>query len=63
LIIKFYSGKPTTDFLKAMKSLAVIAVATGVVRVELVTMRHVDFTDSIIRDVLIAGIKDQERSA
>jgi len=74
-----------------MKSLAVIAVATGVVRAELMTMRQdrgeqfrtfsarvrgkaetcdyktkcqcsndVDFTDSIIRDVLIAGIEDTD---
>ena len=72
-----------------MKSLAVIAVATGVIRAELVVMqqdrdetfrsfaarvrgkaetcsyitkcscaRTVDFTDIIIRDVLIAGIAD-----
>ena len=81
--------KPTSVVMAAMKSLAVIVVATGVMRAELVRMqqerevsssarqsrdmrlpvhhqvylrtdclREVDFTDSIIRDVLIAGIAD-----
>ena len=82
-------SKPTSVVMGAMKSLAVIVVATGVMRAELVRMqqerdesfrafaarvrgkaetcayitkctclRVVDFTDSIIRDVLIAGIAD-----
>ena len=82
-------SKPTSVVMGAMKSLAVIAVATGVMRAELVRMQQerdesfrafaarvrgkaetcayitkctclceVDFTDSIIRDVLIAGIAD-----
>ena len=82
-------SKPTSVFMAAMKSLAVIVVATGVMRAELVRMqqerdksfrafaarvrrkaeicacitkctclREVEFTDSIIRDVLIAGIAD-----
>ena len=82
-------SKPTSIVMGAMKSLAVIEVATGVMRAELVRMqqereeslrtfaarvrgkaetyayitkctclREVDFTDSIIRDVLIAGIAD-----
>ena len=85
-------SKPTSVVMAAMKSLAVIAVAIGVMRAELVRMqqesdesfrafaarvrvkaetcayitkctsttslREVDFTDSIIRDVLIAGIAD-----
>ena len=82
-------SKPTSVVMAAMKSLAVIIVATGVMRAELVRMqqerdesfrafaarvrgkaetcayitkctclREVDFTDSIIRDVLIAGIAD-----
>lgn len=84
-------SKSTGDVMKAMKSLAVIAVATGVSRAELVQMhqerdesfrsfaarvrgkaeicnyivkcsclKDVDFTDSIIRDVLIAGIADMD---
>ena len=83
--------KPTADVIKAMKSLAVIAIATGVTRAELVQMRKehdesfrsfaarvrgkaeicnyttkcschqdVDFTDIIVRDVLIAGIADMD---
>ena len=82
-------SKPTSVVMGAMKSLAAIVVATGVMRAELVRMqqerdesfrafaarvrgkaetcayitkctclREVDFTDSIIRDVLIAGIAD-----
>ena len=82
-------SKPTSGVMGAMKSLAVIVVATGVMRAELVRMqqerdesfrafaarvrgkaetcayitkctclREVDFTDSIIRDVLIAGIAE-----
>ena len=82
-------SKPTSVVMGAMQSLAVIVVATGVMRAELVRMqqerdesfrafearvrskaetcayitkctclREVDFTDSIIRDVLIAGIAD-----
>ena len=82
-------SKPTSVVMGAMKSPAVIVVATGVMRAELVRMqqerdesfrafaarvrgkaetcpyitkctclREVDFTDSIIRDVLIAGIAD-----
>ena len=82
-------SKPTSELKGAMKSMAVIAVATGVVRAELVGMQQgrdepfrafaarvrgkaetcryhtncscgnqVDFTDIIIRDVLIAGISD-----
>ena len=84
-------SKSTGAVTKAMKSLAVIAVATGVSRAELVQMhqerdesfrsfaarvrgkaeicnyitkcsclKEVDFTDSIIRDVLIAGIADMD---
>ena len=83
--------KPTTDLISAMKSLAVIAVAIGVTRAELTSMRQerdesfrsfaarvrgkaetcayrtkcsclreVDFTDCIIRDVLITGIADSD---
>ena len=78
-------SKPASVVMGAVKSLAVIVVATGVMRAELVRMqqerdesfrafrgkaetcayitkctclREVDFTDSIIRDVLIAGIAD-----
>ena len=82
-------SKPTSVVMTATKSLAVIVVATGVMRSELVRMqqerdesfrafavrvrgkaetfayitkctclREVDFTDSIIRDVLIEGIAD-----
>ena len=82
-------SKPTSVVMGAMKSPAVIVVATGVMRAELVRMqqerdesfrafasrvrgkaetcvyitkctchREVDFTDSIIRDVLIAGMAD-----
>ena len=84
-------SRPTAEVKSAMKSLAVIAVATGVTRAELVVMhqerdesfrsfaarvrgkaetcsyttkciceRSVDFTDIIIRDVLIAGIADMD---
>ena len=84
-------SKPTSDLMNAMKSLAVIAVATGVTRAELVQMHQerdesfrafaarvrgkaetcnyttecscqldVNFTDIIIRDVLIAGIADMD---
>ena len=84
-------SKPTSVVMAAMKSLAVIVVATGVMRTELVRMqqereesfrafagpvrgkaetcayitkctslREVDFTDSIIRDVLIAGNADMD---
>ena len=59
------------DLLAAMKILAVIAVAKGVTRAELMSMKQdrneqfrsfavVDFTDSIIRDVLISGIADTD---
>ena len=82
-------SKPTSVVTAVTKSLAIIVVATGVMRAELVRMpqdrvesfrafaarvrgkaetcayitkctclREVDFTDSIIRDVLIAGIAD-----
>ena len=82
-------SKPTSVVMAAMKSLAVIVVATGVMRAGLVCMqqdrdesfrafaarvrgkaetcayitkctclREVDFTDSIIRDVLMVGIAD-----
>ena len=81
--------KPVKDVMNALKSLAVVAVATGVLRTELLHMSQdrdepfrsfaarvrgkaetctysttctcsatVDFTDIIIRDVLIAGIAD-----
>ena len=84
-------SKPTLELKTSMKSMAVIAVATGVVRAELVTMKQerdesfrafaarvrgkaetcsyhinctcglqVDFTDVIIRDVLIGGICDMD---
>ena len=83
------TSKPTADLMKAMKTLAVVAVATGVIRAELVQMKQdrgetfrtfaarvrgkaetcsyttkcscnstVNFTDIIVRDVLIAGISD-----
>ena len=82
-------SKPTTDVMAAMKLLAVIPIATGVIRAELVQMRQqrdepfrsfaarvrgkaetcayvtecictrkVNFTDTIVRDVLLAGIAD-----
>ena len=82
-------AKPTAEVMAAMRSFAVIAVAIGVQRAELVQMHQerdepfrsfaarvrgkaetcayttkctclqdVDFTDVIIRDVLIAGISD-----
>ena len=82
-------SKPTSVVMAAIKSLAVIVVATGMTRAELARMqqerddsfrafaarvrgkantcaymttctclRKVDFIDSIIRDVLIAGIAD-----
>ena len=82
--------KPTSIVMAAMKSLAVIVVATGVMRAGLVRMqqerdesfraftarmrgkaetcayitclREVDFTDSIITDVLIAGMANLEIS-
>ena len=84
-------SRPTSAVKNAMKSLAVIAVATGVTRSELMAMqqerdesfrsfaarvrgkaetcsyitkcdceRSVDFTDIIIRDVLLAGIADMD---
>ena len=84
-------SKPTSQLKAAMKSMAVIAVATGVLRAELVAMNQdrdeafrafaarvrgkaetcsytigcscgndVDFTEVIIRDVLIAGIYDTD---
>lgn len=87
------TDKPVADLLATMKSLAVIPVATGVLRAELLAMHqkrdepyrtflsrvrgraeicsyvvkntcdcgklnNVDFTDVVIRDVLIAGIYD-----
>jgi len=83
--------KASTDLLAAMKSLSVIAVATGVTRSELMCMKQdrdeqlrsfaarvrgkvetcgyttkctctldEDFTDCIIRDVLISGINDND---
>ena len=83
------TSKPTADLMKAMETLAVVAVATGVIRAELVQMKQdrgetfrtfaarvrgkaetcsyttkcscnstVNFTDIIVRDVLIAGISD-----
>ena len=84
-------AKPTSQLKKAMKSMALIAVATGVVRAKLVTMKQdrdeafrafaarvrgkaetcsyhincacglqVDFTEVMIRDVLIGGIYDMD---
>jgi len=88
-------SKPVDDVLKAMKNLAVIPVATGIVRAELLEMKQlrdeafrkfasrvrgkaetceykvrfeclckttsdVDFTDHILRDVLLAGIYDAD---
>ena len=71
-------SKPTSVVMGAMKSLAVIVVATGVLRAELVRMqqeRYESFRafaarvrgkaetcaiDSIIMDVLIAGIADSD---
>ena len=84
-------SKPTAEVKASMKSMAVIAVATGVIRTELVAMSQnrdetfrafaarvrgkaetcgytiactcgskVDFTEVIIRDVLIAGISDMD---
>jgi len=81
--------RPTVEVLAAMKSLAVVVIAIGVARAELVTMRQsrdepirafasrvrgkaetcayvtqctcalsVDFTDCIIKDVILAGISD-----
>ena len=83
------TSKPTKNLLSEMKSLAVIAVARGVLRVELFQMRQdrdksfrsyaarvrgkaetcsyttrcscdliINFTDIIVKDVLIAGIAD-----
>ena len=85
--------KPTDELMAAMKAMAVIAVATGVNRAELVLLRQereesfrsfaarvrgkaetcaysvqcacpvptaVDFTEIIVRDVLIAGIADMD---
>ena len=84
-------AKPTTELMSTMKSLAVIAVATGVTRSELMKMhqerdeqfrsfaarvrgkaeicdyttactctRIVNFTDCIIKDILVSGIADIE---
>lgn len=88
-------SKPVDDVLKAMKNLAVIPVATGIVCAELLEMKQlrdeafrkfasrvrgkaetceykvrfeclckttsdVDFTDHILRDVLLAGIYDAD---
>ena len=84
-------SQPTNDVMKAMKALAVVPVALGVARAELLAMCQlrdepfrsfaarvrgkaetcsytvkcsckldVDFTDCIIKDVLVAGICDLE---
>ena len=84
-------SKPTCEVMEAMKSLAVVPVALGVARAELLAMSQqrdepyrsfaarvrgkaetccykvkcscsldVDFTDCIVRDVLVAGIYDLE---